>query len=194
MVAEFDRLWILDIDNYVLVRSDRATGRGGSVALHIDESLQFSPIGLGVLPIDTLTDIVTVSLYLAHGRRVVVVCVYCPPGAPLSDLHFIESYLFCEACITDAIVCLGDFNVDILGQIDYNAKLNIASLFSLRQLIDTPTRLTCNSATILDFIFVSSSINVIECEVSNAISVSDHLTVYGTLAILQHRPGRVSVS
>jgi len=91
-------------------------------------------------------------------------------------------------------VCLGDFNVDILGQIDYNAKLNIASLFSLRQLIDTPTRLTCNSATILDFIFVSSSINVIECEVSNAISVSDHLTVYGTLAILQHCPGRVSVS
>ena len=58
----------------------------------------------------------------------------------LSDLHFIELCLSCAACITDAIVCLGDFNVDIFGQIDYNAKLllDIALLFSFRQLIDAP--------------------------------------------------------
>ena len=90
--------------------------------------------------------------------------------------------------------CLGDFNVDILGQIDSNAKLllDIASLFSLRQLIDAPTRLTYNSATNLDLIFVSSSFNMVECGVSNAISVNDHLTIQATLAIPQpHRPGRV---
>ena len=96
-----------------------------------------------------------------------------------------------------SIVCLGDFNVDIFGQIDYNAKLllDIASLFPLRQLIDAPTCLTCNSTTILDLIFVLSSINVIKCGVSDATSVSDHLTIHATLAIPRpHRPGRVSVS
>lgn len=85
----------------------------------------------------------------------------------------------------------------MLGQTDYNAKLllDIASLFSLRQLIDTPTCLTCNSATILDLVFVSSSINVHECGVSDAISVSDHLIIYATLAVSRpRRPGRVSLS
>jgi len=69
----------------------------------------------------------------------------------------------------------------MLDQINYNAEFDIASLFSLRQLIDALTRLTCNSATILDLIFVLSSINVIECGVSDAISVSDHLTVHATM-------------
>jgi len=65
-------------------------------------------------------------------------------------------------------------------------------MFSLRQLIDAPTRLTCNLANILDLIFASSSINVIECGVSDAISVSDHLTIHATLAIPRpHRSDRV---
>ena len=101
-------------------------------------------------------------------------------------------------CITDAIVCLSDFNVIIiLSQIDYNAKLlfDIASLFSLKQLIDVPTRLTCNSATTLNLIFISSSINVIECGVSDVISMSDHFTIHATLAISRpHCPDRISVS
>jgi len=77
---------------------------------------------------------------------------------------------------------------------EYNVKLllDIASLFSLRQLIDAPTRLTCNSAITLDLIFVSSSINVVECGATDAISMS-HLIIHATLAI-PHRPGRVSVS
>ena len=82
---------------------------------------------------------------------------------------------------------MGDFNFDILGQIDYNAKLlpDIASLFALRQLINAShvTRLTCNSAIILDLIFVSSSINVVECGVSDAISVSNHLIMHAMLVI-----------
>ena len=81
---KFDRLWTVDIDDYVLVRSNKFTGRrGGGVALYIDEPLQFSPIDLGVPPVGTLTDIVAVSLQLARGRRVAVICVYRPPGASL---------------------------------------------------------------------------------------------------------------
>lgn len=107
------------IDNYVLVCSDRSIGRrGDGIVLYINESLQFFSIGLGVPPVGTLTDTVAVSLHLARDRRVAVTCVYRHPSAPSSDLHFIESYLSCVTCITDAIICLDNFNVNILGQID----------------------------------------------------------------------------
>ncbi|KYN28168.1 hypothetical protein ALC57_02414, partial [Trachymyrmex cornetzi] len=186
-----------DIDNFVLVRSDRSTSRGDGIASYVEESLRFSPIDLGIPPVGTLTDIVAVSLYLARGR-VVIICVYPSTfSAFLSDLRYIESCLFYAACITDAIVCLGNFNTNVLGQTDHNAKLllDIASLFSLMQLIDNPTRLTSNLSTILDLMFVLSSINVFECVVSDAISVSDHLTIYAMLAISRsRRPGRVSLS
>ena len=123
-----------------------------------------------------------------------VVCAYRFSGVPFSDLHFIESCLFCAECIINAILCLGDFNVDMLGQIDYNAKLlfDIVSLFSLRQLIDTPTRLTFNLETLI-LSFISSTINVVECGVSDMISVSNHLTIHTTLAIPRsHHPSHVS--
>jgi len=121
------------IDNYVLVCSDRSIGRrGDGIVLYINESLQFFPIGLDVPPVGTLTDTVAVSLHLARDRQVAVTCVYRHPSAPSSDLHFIKSYLSC-ACITDAIICLDNFNVNILGQIDcYSPNCySIASLFFL---------------------------------------------------------------
>jgi len=72
------------------------------------------------------------------------------------------------------------------------------SLFSLRQLIDAPTRLTCNSATTLDPIFViyfvSSNFNIVECRVSDAINVSDHLTIYTSYSAITSSCDRVSVS
>ena len=45
----------------------------------------------------------------------------------------------------------------------------------------------------MDFIFVLWRINVVECGVNDAISVSDYFTIHATPAISRsHRPDRVS--
>jgi len=111
------------------------------VLRYIDESLQFSPIGLSVPPILSLTLLLYLSiLFAVEWRSSAYIALL------VHHLHFIESCLSYAACIIDAIVCLGDFNVHAGS--NYNAKLllDITSLFSHEQLIDTSIRLTCNSA------------------------------------------------
>ena len=80
----------VDIDNYArsLGQIHRICRRGGGITLYIiyiDESLQFSPIGLGV---GTLIDIVAVSLHLARSRRSYLRISY-PPGI----YHFLTCIL-----------------------------------------------------------------------------------------------------
>ncbi|TGZ54362.1 hypothetical protein DBV15_12385 [Temnothorax longispinosus] len=110
----------VDISGFTFVRSDRSTGsRGGG-------------IDLGVPPPGTLVDIVAVSLRLTH-RCVAVICAYRPPRSPVSDMHYIETRLSHIACSADKIVCMGDFNIDMLRAGEPNARLlcDIASNLSL---------------------------------------------------------------
>ena len=176
---------LIDINGFTLIRSDRSTGsRGGGVALYVNSSLSISRIDLGAPPPGTLVDIVAVSLSLTH-KRVAVICIYRPPRAPISDLHYVESLLSHITCNADEIVCMGDFNVDVLRPNEHSARLlrDIASNLSLRQLIDQPTRLIQNSSSILDLIMISRSVGVVDCGVSEELDVSDHFMVWATLRI-----------
>ena len=69
---------------------------------------------------------------------------------------------------------------------------SISRRFSLRQLV-APTHLTCNSATILDLIFISSSINVIEWR-SQRCNHCEWPFYHTTLAILRSHVLVMSVS
>lgn len=76
----------------------------------------------------------------------------------MSELKTLESYLTNVAYMTDTIICMGDFNINMLNQSDAGVRyiLNIMSFFSLKQLIMSPTRITRDTASLLDLILVSS--------------------------------------
>ena len=72
------------------------------------------------------------------------------------------------------IILLGDFNINLLKpHIKWN---HLYENFNLHQLIDNPTRITTNSETLIDHIYVTTKQNIAEV-CSPVCGCSDHLPV-----------------
>ena len=89
-----------------------------------------------------------------------------------------------KLCPFHEIILLGDTNCDFASKpteqlSDINAKhpLGIYDLFSFTQLIEEPTRVTLETATLIDHIATTCPNNVLESGVLK-ISMSDHFMVY----------------
>lgn len=65
----------------------------------------------------------------------------------------------------------------------FNNLKDILFLFLLHQIISSLTRITCNSASLLDVIIFSSSITIVGVGVDDLMHCSDHLTVYANLSL-----------
>ena len=75
---------------------------------------------------------------------------------------------------------MGDFNCNLASpQPDVNTVLltNIVDIYNLYQLIDSPTRITNTSSTLIDVIFTNCQNNIVSAGVSH-VSLSDHSLVY----------------
>lgn len=161
---------------------NRSAGiRRGKVALYTLGSAVSTTIDLGSPPTGSCIDIVDVSLRFGR-KRVAIICVYRPPRSPAADFAYLESCLSRVASVADEIVCVGDFNINILRPDDHNVRLlaDLAAHFSLRQLVTALTRVTCDSTSTLYFIFVSSGLDVADCGVDDALDISDHQMMYVT--------------
>ena len=78
--------------------------------------------------------------------------------------------------LVDDILCLGDFNIDLL---DYNNKAaeavcNMLDGLGLTQIVNRQTRLTNKSATLIDYILVFKEDFITEVGVKHIPVVSDH--------------------
>ncbi|KYN11351.1 hypothetical protein ALC57_16502, partial [Trachymyrmex cornetzi] len=95
------------------------------------------------------------------------------------DLGHFEACLSEVACYSDFIVCMGDFNINMLSQTDIGTKQmkSLMSLFSLRQVVDSPTRITCSSESLIDLILASSGVDIVETFTCDAFSISNHCAV-----------------
>lgn len=82
------------------------------------------------------------------------------------------------------LVCVGDFNIDLLRSDAVNSRLakSIFEVLSLEQLINEPTRITANSSTLIDFILTNKG-----CPVATSGTLPDklahHQLTYCNLAI-----------
>ena len=73
-------------------------------------------------------------------------------------------------------IILGDFNIDLMCEDNKRWPLLFKS-YGLSQVISEPTRVTSNTATLLDHILVSDSQNVQESCCASMIIISDHYPV-----------------
>ena len=80
-----------------------------------------------------------------------------------------NAYLECKE-----IIVMGDFNVHLLSlEEKFVSLLEVMNLFSLKQIIEEPTRITPYTASLIDHIYVSNPERVQAVKVSR-ISISDH--------------------
>ena len=114
----------------------------------------------------------------------IVIVWYRPPSDPVDSFIKLDtnlSYLDREG---KEIILLGDTNCDFTsipkGQLSDNNAIHLRSiydLFSFTQLIEEPTRVTLETATLIDHIATTCPNNVLEFGVLK-ISMSNHYMVY----------------
>ena len=186
------------IDGYSIVRNDR-NRKGGGVACYIRSNICYSR---RTCLSDNLENIF-IDLLFPKAKPIYVGILYKPP----SQTQFLEQMVteFESLELNNELYILGDFNIDLLfnGNCILNKTHKIknhfkdfspeikkynefCSIYGFKQLINCPTRITCNTSTLIDHILTNAQDNFSEpCVINTAIS--DHNMIYCTKKILKAR-------
>src|ERR1700712_4572600 len=166
---------ILELPGYSLIRSDRYNKRGGGVAVYLrDNIFKYSVI---LTPQDQ-SEQLWIQVEFLNSKF--ALCVfYRPQNFPMNTfLQELENNLSNFASSHDFVIITGDFNEDYLTPNHNVTKLNkILQAFSLKQIVDKPTRYTQTSAKLLDYIICNEDIQVSNVYVSPTPLVADHCLV-----------------
>lgn len=172
---------VVGVDGYELLRADR-NGRGGGVCFYIRSVLQFR-----VLPTSLAESFEQLWLCLAQGKsRFSIGLIYRPPIASkqlfLDEFEEVLSSFILEF---DSMVCVGDFNMNMLNINDSAiVRLNdMLDSFEVSQIIDQPTRTTATVSSLLDLILCSNNGNILDCGVIPTHGLSDHDAVFCITAV-----------
>lgn len=172
------------INNFNLFRRDRLSDTvGGGVAVYINSSWQVSEIE------EFFDDnICYEQLWLKciiDKKPYVIGVIYRQPKQPL--LEFIRDYenvMMNVLASHENIICTGDFNIDLLSDTAASRHLNnLLESFGLTQYVTQPTRISKTSATLLDLVICTDSINVCDCDVLHDEIKSDHSLVKTNILI-----------
>lgn len=165
---------VVKINNYSFVRQDRV-GRGGGVGLYVHND--FDCVILFTECVDSIEHL-WVKLK-NHNETIIVGVIYRPPKGNFNEFisKFEDILIECYSQY-DKLLCLGDFNINMLNlESNYvNRLCNIFETFGLNQLINEPTRVSHNTANLIDLILYNSD-NVADFGVED-INISDHLLIY----------------
>lgn len=162
---------LVSLPSYQLVRRDRAT-RGGGVCWYIHSFFKFKTIAIP----DNGIEQVWVSTSL-NKMKIGLWVFYRPPSSPVSVLDFLEETLTTICAEVRDTILVGDFNIDFLDNCSASYKhiSNILECFNLVQIIDTPTRISGDTATLIDLMCMSKHIGVKSHMVEEVMGMSDHL-------------------
>ena len=132
------------------------------------------------LNIDELENL-CIEIRKPNSKPFIVVNWYRPPNSPIGLFSHLENLIARRDLTNLEFFLLGDVNADIASTNNDNnvrQRANIADIYSLRQLISEPTRITDKSATstLIDLIFTNCPERVVCSGVVN-ISISDHSLV-----------------
>ena len=165
---------LVSIEGYKFERKDR-TQYGGGVGCYIRENIPY--LRRHDLENDNL-ELLWIELKPRNETSLFVGVIYRPPSSPMSFFDALEINLDKVTALSDKIVLLGDFNSNMLTANPLSKTLNdLSELNGFSQLIDKPTRVTPNSSTLIDLIFVSKSLGELKSGVLS-LGLSDHSLVY----------------
>lgn len=170
---------ILQIDGYKFVRRDRFCRRGGGLGVYVKSNLKFD-----IIKTSDEIEQLWIKLFL-DDFTVAFGIVYKPP-----EQSYVDFFSKFEATASEImfqveqVICVGDFNIDLMRPEAPNSRYayKIFEGLGLKQLINEPTRLTDNSATMIDLILSNDHIGTIS---SGTIPdrIADHQLVFSKFKI-----------
>jgi exonuclease III len=169
------------IDGYMLFRKDRG-GRGGGVAIYVRDNINF--IDRSVTLHNGVEAVLVEIVSRTKNPNILLTCMYRPPNCSADIFDNIVDYIEKLFSENKEVVILGDLNYDY--KFDETLSENpihlIENLFGMKQLVQSPTRVSKNSSTLLDVILTSCPQYHVYTGVQD-ISLSDHFMTYTILDI-----------
>ena len=174
-----DTYHLAHFDSYIPFHNLRENKRGGGVSVYVTKDLNAT-----VLSHFTLSNCHIETLFLeieVSGAKLICGTIYRPPNGDnnifLSSLQgLVESI---DRRNYKEIVITGDFNYDLLKyDVDQPVQMFLNSLhsYALYPLISKPTRVTENSNSLIDNIFITDPVNFVSGTILS--SLSDHYPVF----------------
>jgi exonuclease III len=146
------------IPNYKLgANYCRRNLKQGGVCIYVCESLKFSIINLSKHNKEQDIEIAAIQLNIQN-KKVIVICVYRAPCGNfelfLNKLEIILNFLYRHN--SEFIIC-GDININYLEPSYKKNQLdNLLGTHNLTDTVSFPTRITHNSVTLIDNIFIDN--------------------------------------
>ena len=186
----------IDIPGYSVLRSDR-NRHGGGVACYVKNELCFNRETI----ISQEIEHIIVSIFIPKCKPIKIGIFYRPPGQN-NFLDILMNELSSLNTNKSEVYLLGDFNINLLQRNQYVLKENLSSkykdlitplirqykefcqFYSLKQFIREPTRITCDSSSLIDHI-LSNAVEKVSASGLIDIGISDHQLIFCTRKILR---------
>ena len=165
----------IEIDSYDIIRRDRNLF-GGGTAIYIRESINYQ---VRKDLCDENLEIITIEINIQNVKPFIIVVWYRPPSANVQMFDLFETVLQKIDNLHLNFVVLGDLNCNMLAnQLSWQSRhlLEITDTLSLSEVINSPTRVTVNTSTLVDVIFVNDTSKVRKSLVI-PVSLSDHYMI-----------------
>ena len=167
---------LTSIAGYQQERLER-TCNGGGVSIYVRDSIKYKP--RPDVPIEDL-EIICIEVEPPNSRSFLVLAWYRPPSDPVVSFDKLEKVLSFLDKEGKEIILLGDTNCDLTPKqaeqpIDNNSKhmLDLHELFSFKQLVEEPTRVTLRTSSIIDHIATTCARNIVKSGM-HEVSMNDH--------------------
>ena len=184
---------IVCIDGYDFVQKHRENGLGGGVGVFVKENITFKVRSDFT---HKSLEAIWIEIFIKNSKPIIFGCCYRPPETSkyLDNNYntYINETLTTINAENKETVIMGDFNVNYLNikSAIHNDFRNIMTLNGFKQVVKSATRITKESSSLIDLIFVNKLSN---CHSINVVSTSlgDHEMVSCTRKInyqkFQHR-------
>ncbi len=172
----------VDLPQYSVFRSDKS--RGGGVCIFVRGFLNATLLPTHTVNRPTGVEDVWITIQLRKLPSVIIGCL-SPPQSPYESFDYIQDLLR-SMCLRKkkTFYLLGDLNDDYSCAI--SKMRTIVTTSRLSQIVETPTRVTTNSTTLLDII-TNTPNSVIASEVTPC-PIADHDLISATINLHKPKP------
>ena len=146
---------LTDVSGFQQERLDR-TCHGGGVSIYIRDSIKYKL--RSDVPTDDL-EMICIEVEPPKSKSFLVLAWYRPPSDPVGTFDKLEKVLSFLDKEGKEIILLGDTNCDLTPKLaeqpldnDSKHMLDLYELFSFKQLVEEPTRVTLATSSIIDHV------------------------------------------
>ena len=182
------------IPNYnVLAKYCRESALHGGTIIFIDAECgeQFSFKMINTFDCVLEERVFELSVVYCKRLNLYILCLYRSPTGNIETFLIKLDSVLSQLNINSVVILCGDFNIDILDKLNNNTQnlLNLLFCYNISVLVDQPTRITCHSATAIDYVCSNIELDNVDCQVIGA-GVSDHEAIYCKFSI-KYRASKV---